>query len=193
MPQRYMGEDTVESGDVYQFGGRLTGGCCTLPDRRGLSSFSSGSGWLYVAFFRSPDTFTASRMRVASSGNAAGATPTLVRAGVWSVADSGDLTQIGATANDTTVFATNNTAYTRALTSPASLTEGQWYAAGVLTVTAAAVPSLLCSPGPTGCRQVLFAAPKLSAAVSGLSDLPATVAASALLSTDICIYAELLA
>lgn len=181
-------------GEVSQYGARLDSGCASIADRRAINSvLAQASGNIYLAYFRAPASFTAANLRMISTATAAGATPTVVRFGLWTVASSGDLTLVGSTANDTTVFASTNTAYSRAMTASVDLEFGAWYAAGALVVTAAAAPTVLSSLQPSAGRQALSSAPRLSMSLAGQSDLPSSVDAGSLASTDTCAYVELLA
>ena len=110
------------------------------------NSQAIGSQQLRLSFFTALKTETVTQVRCATGSTAAGATPTLVRMGVYSVAGAdsqGDLTLLTATASDTSLLAAANTAYTAPLTTPLSKVAGQRYAVGLLVVTAAATPTLV--------------------------------------------------
>ena len=63
------------------------------------------------------------------------ATVTVCQIGVYEVAENGDLTLIGSTANDATLFNTSNSNATKALSAPVNLVGGTTYAFGLLHVT----------------------------------------------------------
>jgi hypothetical protein len=105
------------------------------------------SGAVYVVYFTAQKTEAVASIRISTGATAAAATPSLVKFGFYSVASpygvAADLTLLGVTANDTSIFASVNTSYTRALVTPTTKTAGQRYAIGVLVVSAAATPTLL--------------------------------------------------
>lgn len=176
-------------GEVTQYGAVADVGCHSLSERRGLSGQSMAqSGTMWLTFFRAPKSFTANNVQVACT-TAAGATPTLVRVGLYSVAANGDITLIGSIANDTAIFAANNTAYTRALTAPVALQQGTWYATGLLVVTAAALPLALGISVAGGVTFVPTAlAPRLAGTIAGQADLPGTVASASVLASNLSFW-----
>lgn len=169
----------------------LTTGQETYP--RGLAQSSTvpiTSQQMRLTYFTARKTDTVANVAVASGNTAAGATPTLVRLGLYTVAANGDLTLAASTANDTTLFAGTNTLYTKALTASLAVVAGQRLAIGILVVTGAATPQLLGIS--IGAVTVSAAAPRLAAAVSGQADLPASVAAGSVSDTGNRPYAVLL-
>lgn len=132
---------------------------------------------LHLTYFYADKTQSVANIATATRTTAAGATPTLCRMGVYSEAANGDLTLIGSTANDTTLFASTSATYTRALSAPYDQVLGQRYAAALLVVTAAALPTLVSWQNvPTGFGTSLnITTPKLCAVVAGQSDLPASI------------------
>lgn len=138
------------------------------------------SGQLRLAYFTARRTETINGLVMQTDATAAGATPSLARMGVYSVAGDGSLTLLAATANDTSLFAATGTEYQRDLTTTFSKVAGVTYAVGVLVVSAAAMPTMvgqslgLASPQPLG--GTTFNRPRMAASVTGLLDLPATVA-----------------
>jgi hypothetical protein len=98
---------------------------------------------LRLVYFTAKRTETTTQVRVISGQTAAAATPTLCRIGLYLIdlnTQNGDL--VAATANDTSLFATASTAYTRSWSSPYGKIAGQRYAMGVLVMTSVAAPSL---------------------------------------------------
>jgi hypothetical protein len=137
------------------------------------------SGSMRLTYFTPEKSVVASNVRVITGTTAAAATPTLCRIGLFSVAANGDLTLIGSTPNDTTLFAAASTAYSKALSASATLLAGQRYAMGILVVSGVGVPSfqgqvpvLLASEGAM--------APALASVLSGQTDLPSSVAVGSL-------------
>ena len=100
------------------------------------------SGTLRLTYFTARKTETVNSLRIVGGSTAAGATPSLVRAGIWKVESNGDLTLVASIASDTSLLATASTAYTRALTAPLAKVAGQRYAYGLLVVTAATAPTV---------------------------------------------------
>jgi hypothetical protein len=100
---------------------------------------------------------------------------TLARIGVYSVDGSGNLTLIGSTANDTTLWNTATTVYTKSFSSSFAITRGTRYAVAPLVVGTSTAPTmygnavLIASEGGV--------APQLGGLVGGQSDLPSTVTA----------------
>jgi hypothetical protein len=145
---------------------------------------SLASGVLRLAFFTARKTETVNSLRVFSASTAAGATPSLVRSGIYSVDGSSNITLQAAIVNDTSIFAAANTAYTRALSVPFAKVAGTRYAVGVLVVTAAAAPNTPCSLPAIPTSEASTIAPILSAQVGGQTDLPASVAVGSFVSTQ---------
>lgn len=103
---------------------------------------------VHLTYFTPKRPTPISRMLLLTGGTAAGATPTLCRAGYYEVTDpaSGDLELACAIANDTSLFAATFTEYLRNLSAggglPTSYTflPGRRYASALLVVSAAAIP-----------------------------------------------------
>jgi hypothetical protein len=119
-------------------------------------------------------TETITQARFYCGATAAGATPTLIRLGVYTEAANGDLTFVMGTTNDTTLLTTPNTAYTKGFTSSWNKVAGTRYAVGLLVVTAAAVPTTPSIQLPSIGTDMLLA-PKICSARTGQSDLPGSV------------------
>lgn len=90
---------------------------------------------------RAVRTQTINSIRTFTATTAAGATPTVCKVGLYSMAANGDITRIGISANTTSLWATANTAYTTALLAGAPVVAGQDYMVAMLIVTAAAFPT----------------------------------------------------
>jgi hypothetical protein len=149
------------------------------------------SGSVRLTYFTATASGTLSSLRMVTGGTAAGATPTLCRMAIYSVAANGNLTLLAATANDPTLFAAANTAYARATTAPFAVVAGQRYAIGVLVVTAAALPTFLGNALPgTYAATLLGLDPRITGAYSGQTDLPATITTDLLATMATVFYAE---
>lgn len=154
----------------------------------GSASITVTSGTMRLRFFTSTRSETVTQSRTITGATAA-ATPTLCRVGLYSVADNGDLTLVTSVANDVTLWAATNTRYTRALTNSYDLEKGKRYAIGILyvgttTPTFYGMGSLLSAES--------FEEPKMNAQVSGLSDLPSTIANASMAALTSGIYSAIL-
>jgi hypothetical protein len=155
-----------------------------------LTTGNPGTGRLTLAYFTATKAETVTSIKTITGGTAAAATPTLCKMGVYSVADNGDLTLVGQTANDTTLFAAASTAYTRALATSFTKVAGQRYAFAQLVVTAAASPTFVSSPG--GNNAETGVAPRMSGSLTGQTDLPASIASGSVAAWSSPLYAVLL-
>jgi hypothetical protein len=90
----------------------------------GSQSINMTSGAVRFGYFVARRSGACTGIRVPSGGTAAGATPTLVRFGLYSVDASGNLTLLSATTSDTTVFAGTFTSYSRSLAASQAVTLG---------------------------------------------------------------------
>lgn len=150
------------------------------------ASFTVTSGGVHLTYFYGDKTEPINNVYVQSRGTAAGATPTLCRVGIWSEAANGDLTLVAAIANDTSLFAATNTGYTRALTSTFNKVLGARYAAGLLVVSGAALPTVV---GPQQQATVANSTlnslpPKLLGFFGGQTDLPNSIPGGSVASTS---------
>jgi hypothetical protein len=172
----------------------LTAGTTTLP--RHIAGINTGvnpgaSGVLRLTFFRAPRSEIISQVSLVTGTTAAGATPTLCRMGVWAVIPNGDLSLVGACANDTTLFNTPSLPHARNLTAPYGSVGGQWYAFAPLVVTAAAMPtyagvSLNAATGQATRDR------RISGQLAGQTDLPALITAASILASNCLILGEIL-
>lgn len=187
--QARNGRDTIYSSLERS---RLTSGEPTIARREttntGVSMF--GSGVMLLTYFTAAKTEAIAQLRLWSGGTAAAATPTLVRAGIYTEDSSGNLTLAAAIASDTALFAATNTAYTRSLTSTLAKIVGQRYAVGILVVSGAALPTLVGNFFHQGTED--GQAPRLSGQVTGQTDLPASVAVGSIGDNARNVYTALL-
>lgn len=137
----------------------------------GGSYISNTTQVAIFSYFVAKQNITINNLTAFSGSTAAAATPTTVKFAVYSVdAGTGDLTRLGITTNDTAVFASTFTGYTKALGSGVALTQGLTYAYAVLQVSSAAVATLIGCPA-VGLQNEFFRAPRLSGIVTGQTDL----------------------
>jgi hypothetical protein len=157
--------------------GSLAGAQETMPRwaATNISNPSMPSGAVRFAYFTASASQTITKISLSSSNTAAGATPSLVRYGIYSVDSSGNLTQLSQTANVTSVFAAPQNSYPLALAASVALTQGQLYAIAAIVVTAAAAPTVagvLCATGVDNAF-----APRLCGVLTAQSDLAASYTA----------------
>lgn len=164
---------TVGLADV-QPGNLLATGVETVSRVSVSMNNATGTGSLRLCYFTARKSLTATSSRMYSGSTAAGATPTLVRWGVYSLDAAGAGTLVASIVNDAALFATQNTAYTRALSAPLALTAGQRYAFGLLVVTGAAAPTVAGFACVAALQPELALAPRMCAALGGQADLPAS-------------------
>lgn len=91
------------------------------------SGSAPGSGNCRFSYFTAKKSFTCTQIRV-WCGNTAAATVTLIRMGIMTIDGSGDLTLVASTPNDTSLFATINTPYTKSLSASYAFVRGTRYA-----------------------------------------------------------------
>jgi hypothetical protein len=161
-----------------------------------LSGSTPASGQLRMTLWTCRKTTTTAQIRCCTGITAAGATPTLCRIGMWRVEDNGNYTLVGATANDTTLFAAAGTAYTRSWITPFQKIAGVRYAWAPLVVTAATMPTFAGASAAITSEQVQV--PSLASATgfgftgSALTDLPSTILASEVYASPSRTYAAVL-
>ena len=172
---------------IVASGNDLGSGQECLPRDLAVSSVAMTSGVLRIRYFTARKTETENNIYMRTGTTGAGATPTLCRMGIYSVATNGDLTLIGSCANDTTLFATASTKYTRALTSSVSLVAGQRYAIAAIVVTAAAAPTILSS-STGGDANELATTPRQTAILTAQTDLTTPITAGSLAATSTSIF-----
>jgi hypothetical protein len=169
---------------------RLTTGQATMAREMVQTSDAVAiSGLLELTMFTATKTETINNVRTYAADVAAAATPTLCRVGLYSVAANGTITLLASTANDTTLWATPDTGYTRAFNTLVNIRKGQRYALGHLIVTAGACPAW---PAQKQVAVLSGNAPRLSGQVSGQTDLPATSAGGSITNSTFRRYGELL-
>lgn len=170
----------------------LTLGESTM-ERSGIVNLatSTGTGELRLSYFTARKSEPTTQARMVSGSTAAGATPTLVRWGLFLIAANGDGTLVAATANDTALFAIANTPYTRAWLASYNKVYGQRYAWGTLVVTGATAPTL-CGQSFAEGTETTTVLPRITGRISGLSDLPASFVNASVVASGIRHYAAIL-
>lgn len=147
------------------------------------------NGNMRLSYFTARKSATVTQIRSVTSTQAqVGAT--LCRIGVYSVDGSGNLTLIASIPNTTSLWLATNTAYTTNLSASFSKVRGTRYAVGVLIVGSSTAPLFMGASSLVSHEAA--AAPRLSGFVTGLSDLPASVAAGSILDSGAIPYVVLL-
>lgn len=148
-----------------------------------------GNSNLHLTFFTARKTETTTQVRTYNT-TAAAATPTLCRIGLYSVDSSGNGTLVAATANDTTLWNTASTSFTRSWAVPYAKVAGQRYAVANLCITGAALPNLLCMS--TTANPENFISPITCGRITGQADLPASFTGAGLTTQGARYYAAVL-
>lgn len=141
----------------------------------GSTSIAMTSGILRGAYFTARKTELITQVRMWTGAVAAGATPSLVRVGVWEANDDGSLgSLVASTTNDTALLSAINTQYTKSFAASFRKMRGRRYFVGLLVVTAATAPQMT---GATfGAQGSIFGqSPVLGLGLGGQADLPATL------------------
>lgn len=158
----------------------LTNGEGSIDRKAPLTGVAYGaSGNLLLTYRRAIKTETITKLSMACA-TAAGATPSLVKFGVYSVNENtGDLTLVASTANDTTIFSTANTGFEVALTSSFQKTAGTLYAYAVILVSGQTLPTIIghAHVASAGVNAVLALPPRITGLVASQTDLPSTISA----------------
>lgn len=128
------------------------------------------SGTIYWTFFSPLETISVSAVSVASGGTAT-SSATTIKMGVYSY-DETTATRLGYTSNDTTVFGTRNTIYTRNLNTTVTLTAGTRYGIAVLVVATTPGTGVLAFGNPPAALNAL--APTMRGYLVGQTDLPSS-------------------
>lgn len=139
----------------------------------------AASGYLQLSYFVGDKTESISTVTTYTGSVAAGATPTLCRIGIYSVAADESLTLVASTVNDTALWASTFSAYAKPLSSTFNKVLGVRYACGLLCVTAATLPQFhgISYGATTIVNTLVSASPTNLNRVIGQTDLPTTVAA----------------
>lgn len=157
-----------------------TGESVYVPNQT-ATGVASTTQVLTLAGFRACKSESISRLQFFTAGTAAGATPSLVRAGVYVRQPANPANQwnlVASFASDTTLFAAANTTYTKTLTTPFNKVAGNDYAVGLLIVSAAAFPTLVAPHNNASAgysTDALLAQPISFAKVTAQADLPTSI------------------
>lgn len=141
------------------------------------------SGNVHWTYFSPAYSFTASQISIANIGVAT--SPTLIRLGLYTADSAGAVTLVARTASDTTLFSTASTYWTRSFATaggyPATyaVTAGSRYALA-FCITATSLPSIMAFLGNS---VYLWQSPRVTAYLTGQTDLPTSVASNGFTTT----------
>nr|ABP47224.1 hypothetical protein Mflv_4756 [Mycolicibacterium gilvum PYR-GCK] len=145
-------------------------------------------GTLYLTYFTAMKSEAITLVRTCS-GSVTAAEATLCRIAVYEVDDKDDLTLVGATENDPSLWSAADTAYGLAFAESFTKRRGVRYAVGLLVAGASVGPTIL---GQSHILQDEAAQkPRLSGALPGSTDLPADIMAESVAPTSVQVYAAL--
>jgi hypothetical protein len=158
--------------------GQAAGVIDSMPRVLAAAGVTASAGQGLLAFFTPTQTLTVSSITMAVGTGAVASGLTLARMGLYTYpTEGGTATLVARTASDTSLFAANNTAYTRSLDtaggypSTYTLTSGTRYAVAYICV-GTTQPQLVGRAVTAGASGL---SPRLSCSTStGLSDLPTT-------------------
>jgi hypothetical protein len=145
-------------------------------------SLTQATGNVTLAYWTARQSVTITAMRAITGSTAAGATPTLCKIGLYSVAGNGDLTRVAQITSDTSLFAGTYTSYQRNLAASVSVTRGNRYASALLVVTGATAPKMRGYAGMPGNDG--GAAPRVNGIISGQTDLSSSYTSASVANTD---------
>ncbi len=143
---------------------------------RGLirGGVSISSQQLRLVYFTATRSETIAFLAAGTGTTAAGATPTLIRYGLWTASADGSLTAlVASTPSDTTLLASTGTWYPKATSAPYDKVAGQRYALGILVVSGATMP-LIGGFSQSGVGHTFGSSPVVASSMTGQADLPST-------------------
>lgn len=163
----------VPSTDIYN-GNAITNGEEVVPRYSTIGAQNLDAGSVHLTYFTARKTETINNIRMLTDATAAAGT-TLARMGVYSVDGGGNLTLVASSANDLTLFDDPYSPYLRALTAPFAKVKGNRYAAAVLFT--GTTPPQITGLTVSGADAAL--PPRLCGLLAGQTNLPANIAAGA--------------
>ncbi len=165
----------------------------TTFDRRFIDAPAAPtSGDVTLTYFVASKTETITQLAMYSAGTSSSGA-TLVRYGVYSVATNGDLALITSTANDASIFSSQNTRYLKTLSVSWNKVAGSRYAVGYIVVAATTMPTVYGSTAGGAVLDAVWAIePRISGTRAGQADLPASVTAANVTSNRRGPYVEMI-
>jgi hypothetical protein len=169
-------------------------------DRRHLSSLGSSltSGRIVFSYFQADSALAAGHVLIPTGTtlNTAAGAGALIRAGLYSVAANGTLTQLASTTNDVAAMSTANSEVSKALSATVTFVPGGWYAYGLLVVSTAMPNTVAAIAGSAAQGAGGNGRHRLAGFFSGQTDLPAdagTIASGSISNTGNMPYAAFIA
>lgn len=150
------------------------------------------SGRVQLTYFTARKSETTTQTKMYTGATAAGATPSLCRIGLYSIDGSGNGTLVAAVANDTTLFGSTNSGFTRSWSSSYSKVAGQMYALGIIVISAAAMPTLASIAGAANAAAMWSTDRRLTANINSQTDLPSSFVPGSLTTSGVRFYGEIL-
>jgi hypothetical protein len=166
---------------------RVTSGVEVFSRETAATTTAMTTGVLRLTYFTAYADMTVASLKTATGATAA-ATPTTCKMGLYSIDGSGNLTRIGITANDTTVWNATTTAFTKALTSSVAITKGTRYVFAALYVGTTA-PVLVAR---TVSQAIGNGNNRLMGSLAAQTDIPASITAGSVAVAGVQVYGELL-
>lgn len=152
------------------WGDPLDSGMTTIPRHCVGNTIAATTGTMRFTVHRARKSETINNLTMVTGNTAAGATPTLIRMGVFAYS-AGTWTLVGSTVNDTSLFAGTTTSYTKAMSGSVNLVKDTIYAFAVLIVSGATMPNL---SGNNFQATETGVGPRVSGALTGQTDLPSS-------------------
>jgi len=173
-------EDIFEHSHLYDGGGE------SVYDRNAILANGSATTnqRMNLVGFKCKRTETITKATLATGTTAAGATPTVIKYGLYlRRPDQLNYDLVAQTAHDAALLVAANTNYSKAFTAPYNKIRGEEYLFGLLIVSGAAFPTLL---GPnnitlTPSANNMLVPPIRAGVIGSLTDLPATFLSSAVI------------
>lgn len=176
-----QGDGTAPPSEVKRvYGESLDDGQMVIPRLIANGSVSMTSGTVVLTAFVADKTEAITKISASTWSTAAGATPTLCKMGIYSLAANGDATLVASTASDTSLFNSTFGWFQRSLTSTWNKQEGQRYAAATLVTSGATMPTMHGISNLQG-TDIAFL-PFLAMSRTGQTDLPASILFSSMVS-----------
>ena len=153
-------------------------------DLLAIASIASSPQTLRLVYFTARKSGVTTQVRVRSGNQAAAATPTRCEIGLFTIDAASDGTRVAVTENDTSLFATTATAYTRLWIAPHSMVAGQRYALGWLVVTTVAAPTYVGTLLAFGADDEYDGAPRYTGRITGQTTMPSSFTAASVTASN---------
>jgi len=149
-----------------------------------IATAASSPQNLRLVYFTARKSGVTTQVRVRSGNQAAAATPTRCEIGLFTINAASDGTRVAVTENDTSLFATTATAYTRLWIAPHSMVAGQRYALGWLVVTTVAAPTYVGTLLAFGADDEYDGAPRYTGRITGQTTMPSSFTAASVTASN---------